>query len=50
MVWHAMGGVATAQNAAVQGGASAQSSTSVTADRSGASASQQDAAAASATL
>src|SRR5687768_9656506 len=44
-----LGGVATAQNAAVQGGASAQSSTSVTADRNGASASQQGAAAASAT-
>ena len=45
----AMGGVATAQNAAVHGGASAHSSTSVTADRSGASASQQETAAASAT-
>jgi hypothetical protein len=45
----ALGGVAVAQNATVEGGASAQSSTSVTADRGGASASQQGAAAASAT-
>jgi hypothetical protein len=44
-----LGGIAVAQNATVEGGASAQSSTSVTADRSGANASQQGAAAASAT-
>jgi hypothetical protein len=45
----ALGGAAVAQDATVEGGASTQSSTSVTADRSGASASQHGAAAASAT-